>query len=87
MLATALNSETAIQANIAIMRAFVKLRAALATHKEFAYKLEQLESKFEKYDEEIGAIFEAIRQLMAEPEPKEKKIGFVKESRVRYGSA
>ncbi|MBI3406833.1 MAG: ORF6N domain-containing protein [Planctomycetes bacterium] len=81
MLATVLNSETAIQANIAIMRAFVKLREMLATHKEFAHKLEQLEKKIERHDEEISAIFEAIRLLMAEPEPKAKKIGFIAKER------
>lgn len=84
MLATVLNSETAILANIAIMRAFVKLREALAAHKELAHKLEQLEKKIERHDEEIAAIFDAIRLLMAEPEPKEKKIGFVKERQAAY---
>jgi hypothetical protein len=85
MLSTVLNSETAIQVNIAIMRAFVKLREMLSTHKELAHKLEQLEKKIERHDEEIGSIFEAIRLLMAAPEPKEKKIGFIaRESRARY---
>lgn len=85
MLATVLNSEIAIQANIAIMRAFVQLREILSTHKELAYKLEQLESKMEKHDEEIGAIFDAIRHLMATPEPKKKKIGFIaRERQARY---
>ena len=68
MLATVLNSERAIQVNIAIMRAFVKLRGILSTHKELAYKLKDLESKIEKHDEEIHTIFEAIRLLMAPPE-------------------
>ena len=65
MLSSVLHSERAVQVNIAIMRAFVKLRQILSTHKEFAHKLEQLERKIEKHDEEIHAIFEAIRQLMA----------------------
>jgi hypothetical protein len=85
MLATVLNSETAIQANIAIMRTFVKLRELLSTHKELARKLAELERKIEKHDEEIVVIFDAIRQLMAPPEPKKKKIGFeVRERRVQY---
>jgi phage regulator Rha-like protein len=85
MLSSALNSKRAVQVNIAIMRAFVKLREVLATHKELAGKLAQLENKIEKHDAEIGAIFEAIRQLMAQPEPKEKKIGFiVKERKAVY---
>lgn len=85
MLATVLNSETAIQANIAIMRAFVKLREMLGAHKELAHKLTQLENKIEKHDAEIGAIFDAIRQLMDTPQPKVKKIGFiVKERKAVY---
>ena len=77
MLSSVLNSERAIQVNIAIMRAFVKLREILSTHKELAYKLKELETKIEKHDEEIIAIFEAIRQLMAPPPEKPKpRIGF-----------
>lgn len=79
MPATVLNSERAIQANIAIMRAFVKLREMLSTHKELAHKFAQLERKIEKHDDEIKVIFDAIRQLMAPPEPKRKKIGFRRE--------
>lgn len=79
MLATVLNSETAIQANIAIMRAFVKLREILSTHKELSYKLAQLEKKMEKHDDEIKVIFNAIRQLMAPQPETKKKIGFRRE--------
>ena len=79
MLATVLNSERAIQVNIAIMRAVVKLREILSTHKELASKLNQLEKKIEKHDEEIYTIFEAIRQLMVPPEKKKRKIGFRRE--------
>ncbi len=81
MLATVLNSERAIQVNIAIMRAFVKLREILSTHKELASKLNQLEKKVGKHDEEIYTIFEAIRQLMIPPEKKKRKIGFRREER------
>ena len=85
MLSSVLNSERAIQVNIAIMRAFVKLKAILSTHKELAHKLAELERKIERHDEEIKVIFDAIRQLMAPPEPKEKKIGFrVRERGVKY---
>ena len=76
MLSTVLNSERAIEVNIAIMRAFVKLRQILSTHKELAHKLEQLERKIEKHDTEIQAIFEAMRQLMAPAEKPKRKIGF-----------
>ena len=85
MLSSVLNSERAILVNIAIMRAFVKLREILSVNKELAHKLAQLERKIEKHDTEIKVIFDAIRQLMAAPEPKEKKIGFrVKERSVKY---
>ncbi len=77
MLSSVLRSKRAIHVNIAIMRAFVKLREILSAHKELAQKLNELEHKIERHDEEIAAIFEAIRQLMAPPprEPK-RRIGF-----------
>jgi len=76
MLSSVLNCERAILVNIAIMRAFVKLRQILSTNKELVLKLEQLERKVEKHDTEIHAIFEAIRQLMAPPEKHKRSIGF-----------
>lgn len=76
MLSSVLNSERAIFVNIAIMRAFVKLREFLSTHKELANKLAVLERKIEGHDGEIKAIFDAIRQLMAPSKTKGKKIGF-----------
>ena len=80
MLSSVLNSERAVQVNIAIMRAFVKLRQMLSKHKELSHKLEQLERKIEKHDEEIKVIFDAIRQLMAPSEKKPgRKIGFRRE--------
>ncbi len=76
MLSSVLNSERAVQVNIAIMRAFVKLRKILSTHREFARKLSDLERKWELHDEQIHSVFEAIRQLMA-PEPtRRRRIGF-----------
>ncbi|MBU0686797.1 MAG: ORF6N domain-containing protein [Candidatus Margulisbacteria bacterium] len=77
MLSGLLNSKTAIRVNIAIMRAFVKLRQILSTHKELAHKLNELENKFEKHDVEIHTIFEAIRKIMCPPEKPNKKIGFI----------
>ena len=77
MLSSVLNSEQAIQVNIVIMRAFVKIREILSTHKELAYKLSELERKIDKHDKDIGLIFEAIRQLMEPPPEKPKRlIGF-----------
>jgi len=55
------------------MRAFVKLRNILSTHKKLAYKLQELESRIENHDKEIKSIFEVIRQLMA-PSPGKKRI-------------
>jgi len=76
MLSGILHSKKAVRVNIAIMRAFVKLRQILSTHKAFAHKLDELERKFEKHDGEIHAIFEAIRQLMTPPEKPKRRIGF-----------
>lgn len=74
MLSSVLRSERAIMVNIAIMRAFVKLREMLATHKDLAQKLEALEKK---YDRQFKIVFDAIRQLMKpEDPPKERRIGF-----------
>lgn len=82
MLSSVLRSARAIQVNIAIMRAFVKLRHILASHADLARKLDELEKK---YDEQFRVVFEALRELMRTPEPPRKEIGFhVRESRARY---
>jgi hypothetical protein len=85
MLSSVLNSERAIKVNIAIMRAFVKLRQILETNRELAGKFSVLERRVGKHDEEITAILEAIRQLMAPPEKPRREIGFhVREKAPRY---
>ena len=76
MLSSVLRTKRAVQVNIAIMRAFVKLREILLTHKELAFKLSELERKIENHDAEIKNIFEAIRQLMVPIEKPKQKIGF-----------
>lgn len=77
MLSTVLNSERAIQVNIAIMRAFVRLREMVLAHKELALRLSQLEAKVGKHDKEIDKIFHAIRVLMTPPSGESKRrIGF-----------
>lgn len=78
MLSGVLNSHRAVQVNVAIMRAFVRLRGVLAAHKELAAKLVELERKVEKHDGEIHAIFNAIRKLMKSPPPEkpQRRIGF-----------
>ena len=81
MLSTVLNSERAIQVNIIIMRAFVRLRKILLTHTKLAYKLKELERKIEKHDEEITTIFGAIRQMMIVEEKPKREMGFRYEGR------
>jgi hypothetical protein len=83
MLANVLNSRVAVQVSIQIVRAFIRLREAVATHKDLAQRLDQLEKK---YDTQFKVVFDAIRQLMIPPEPKRRKIGFlVKERSAKYG--
>jgi len=76
MLSSVLNSERAVQVNITIMRAFVRLRQALLSNKSLANKLAELERKLETHDGHIRSLFDAIRQLMAPPDPKPRRIGF-----------
>jgi hypothetical protein len=76
MLASVLSSDVAVQASIAVVRAFVRLREILATHKELAQKLSELEGKVEEHNQEIIAIFEAIRELMEPVGKPGKPIGF-----------
>jgi hypothetical protein len=73
MLSSVLNSARAVQVNIAIMRAFVRLRQLLATNADLARKLEKME---QKYDRQFQVVFKAIRELMRPPEPKRRRIGF-----------
>lgn len=85
MLSSVLHSERAIKVNIAIMRAFVRLRQILATNREVAKKFSELEQRVGKHDDEIDAILEAIRQLMAPPYRPRREIGFhVREKAPRY---
>ncbi len=85
MLSSVLNSESAVKMNIAIMRAFVQLRRALETNRELARKFSELERRVGVHDDEIAAILEAIRQLMAPPEKPRREIGFhVRERAGRY---
>jgi hypothetical protein len=84
MLSSVLNSERAVMVNIEIMRAFVRLREIIATHKDLGRKLEELEKK---YDERFRVVFAAIRELMKPPEKPRKQIGFrVEEPKARYAT-
>ena len=85
MLSSILNSDRAIRVNIAIMRAFVKLRQMLETNRELARKFSELERRVGKHDQEIAAILEAIRRLMTPPGKPRREIGFhVREDAARY---
>jgi hypothetical protein len=85
MLSSVLHSPRAVLVNIEIMRAFVRLREMIATNRDLARRLDELEKR---YDARFKAVFEAIRQLMAPPETPEKprrSIGFrVEEGTVGY---
>jgi hypothetical protein len=85
MLSSVLNSQRAVKVNIAIMRAFVRLRQTLETNRELARTFGELERRVGKHDEEIAGIIEAIRQLMTPPEKPRREIGFhVREKSARY---
>ena len=85
MLSSVLRSPRAVQVNIAVMRVFVRLREALALHKELAHKLAELERKIGCHDASIRTLFEAIRELAAQPARPHREIGFhIKEARGSY---
>ena len=86
MLSSVLRSKRAIQVNIQIMRVFTKLRELMISHKDLARKIEQLEEKFRKHDEQFVIVFDAIKKILQSPvEPKKKPIGFhVREPGARY---
>ncbi|OGC30698.1 hypothetical protein A2311_01805 [candidate division WOR-1 bacterium RIFOXYB2_FULL_48_7] len=73
MLSSVLKSQRAVQVNIAIMKTFVKLRELIASHKDIIRKIEEMESK---YDQQFKIVFDAIKALIAHPEPERKEIGF-----------
>ncbi len=84
MLSSVLRSPRAVQVNVEIMRAFVRLRQLLSSHADLARKLEDLERR---YDSQFKVVFDAIRQLMAPPEPKRRRIGFLTELEGRRRAA
>lgn len=76
MLSSVLKSERAIEVNILIMRAFVKLREIISTHKKVGEKLKELENKLKEHDDQIVQIIQVINQLVTPPAKPKKKIGF-----------
>ena len=81
MLSSVLRSKTAIQVNIQIMRAFIKLRQMYISHEDLKRKIAAMEKR---YDEQFQIVFEAIKQLIVEDEKPKKKIGYVKEKQAKY---
>jgi len=84
MLSSVLNSKRAIQVNLQIMRVFIKLREIISTNKEILNKLNRLENKYEKHDEQIYAIFEQIREFLTFKEKPKKQIGFSSDKSLKY---
>jgi hypothetical protein len=73
MAASVLNSKRAVETSVYVVRAFVQMREALATHRELAQRLNSLEKK---YDAQFRVVFDAIRALMEPPKPPHRRIGF-----------
>ncbi len=76
MLSSVLNSETAIEVNIRVIRVFTRIREAILTHKDILLKVEQMEKKMTKHDDEIQMIFEALKELLNPPQEPRTPIGF-----------
>ena len=82
MAASVLNTTRAVEVSLYVVRAFVQLREALATHKDLTRRLDALEAK---YDRQFKVVFDAIRELMTPPEPKRRPICFVTPEEKKHG--
>ena len=80
MLSTVLNSETAIEVNIRVIRIFTRMRELLLTHKDILLKLEQLERQVVQNSADIQMIFAALKELLNPPQPPRQMIGFKADS-------
>jgi hypothetical protein len=76
MLSSVLNSELAIEMNILIIRAFIKLREMIATHKDLARKIEDIERQQKKHSQQLAAVYSIVKQLIEAPLKPPKTIGF-----------
>jgi phage regulator Rha-like protein len=81
MLASVLNSQTAIEASIQVVRAFVKMRSLLASHEELAKRIEKLEKTTDKYNQNFVAISQLLKKILNDPKFLKRKIGFVEEKK------
>lgn len=88
MAANVLNSPQAVKASVFVVRAFVKLRQFIASHRELGLRLSELEHKLQTHDRQILSLINAIRELMATPDPPAKpRIGYITEQRERQAGA
>lgn len=78
MAATVLNSQRAVKTSLYVVRAFVRLRQFLASHKDLAWRVEEHEKKLATHDQAIAGLLNTIRNLMAPAEPQRRPIGFVR---------
>jgi hypothetical protein len=86
MAANVLNSPHAVKMSVFVVRAFIRLRHTVELQRDLMAKLEELERAVTAHDSNIKTLFAAVRQLMAPPEPKKRKIGFlVEEKAAAYG--
>ena len=76
MLCSVLNSERAVQMNVLIVRAFVRLREMLATHKDLARKLEDVERQQKEHGQQLAGVYAVVRRLMVPPRKRKRTIGF-----------
>lgn len=76
MLSSVLNSPTAINVNIQIIRVFTKMRSLLLTHKDILLQLEKMEKKMGKHDEQIALVFNYLKKLLNPPQQPRPRIGF-----------
>lgn len=76
MLSSILNSDRAVQVNIQIMRTFTKIKEVLLSHEELRRRIENIERKLGEHDEDIQAVFDAIKRLIEPPKKPRKEIGF-----------
>ena len=76
MAATVLNSERAVHMSVFVVRAFVRLREMLATNRQLAAKIYELEGRMDTHDGVIQELIEAIKELMTPKAPRHRRIGF-----------
>jgi len=82
MLASVLNSPLAVKASIQVVRAFVRLRQVLASHDDLRRRVEELERKYEDHDDQLTSVFQALRDLIEEPDEEQRPaIGYATEEK------